>query len=187
MAYTAWSVVFGEQPTAAKWNQLGENDAGFKDGTNFDNDIILAQHIANGQVKPDHLDLDPLTAYVATSQTTTSDVYADLATVLSVTVTVGANGLLLVLHSVRRASGSTTSMAEHASIALSGANTHAATDDDGGAYVRSTTTAAEVAGMHGHMLFSGLNAGVTTVTQKYRDASGGTASFQERRITAIPL
>lgn len=33
MAYTAWSVVFGEQPTAAKWNQLGTNDASFNDGT----------------------------------------------------------------------------------------------------------------------------------------------------------
>lgn len=45
MAYTAWSVVFGEQPTAAKWNQLGENDAGFKDGSNIDNDAILLRHI----------------------------------------------------------------------------------------------------------------------------------------------
>jgi hypothetical protein len=46
MAYTAWSVVFGEQPTAAKWNQLGANDAGFKDGTNIDNLAILDRHIA---------------------------------------------------------------------------------------------------------------------------------------------
>lgn len=46
MAYTAWSVVFGEQPTAAKWNQLGQNDAGFKDGTNIDNLAILNRHIA---------------------------------------------------------------------------------------------------------------------------------------------
>lgn len=29
MAYTAWSVVFGEQPSAAKWNILGTNDAHF--------------------------------------------------------------------------------------------------------------------------------------------------------------
>lgn len=29
MAYTAWSVSFGEQPSAAKWNQLGSNDAHF--------------------------------------------------------------------------------------------------------------------------------------------------------------
>ncbi len=35
MAYTAWSVVFGEQPSASKFNILGTNDAGFRDGSNF--------------------------------------------------------------------------------------------------------------------------------------------------------
>lgn len=29
MAYSSWSVVFGEQPSAAKWNILGTNDAEF--------------------------------------------------------------------------------------------------------------------------------------------------------------
>lgn len=29
MAYQSWSVVFGEQPSAAKWNILGTNDAHF--------------------------------------------------------------------------------------------------------------------------------------------------------------
>lgn len=29
MAYQSWSVVFGEQPSAAKWNVLGTNDAYF--------------------------------------------------------------------------------------------------------------------------------------------------------------
>ncbi|TAL08209.1 MAG: hypothetical protein EPO02_13560 [Nitrospirae bacterium] len=29
MSYAAWSVVFGEQPSAAKWNILGTNDAYF--------------------------------------------------------------------------------------------------------------------------------------------------------------
>jgi hypothetical protein len=29
MAYASWSVVFGEQPSAAKWNTLGTNDAYF--------------------------------------------------------------------------------------------------------------------------------------------------------------
>lgn len=33
MAYTSWSVVFGEQPSAAKWNILGTNDSSFNDGT----------------------------------------------------------------------------------------------------------------------------------------------------------
>jgi hypothetical protein len=46
MAYTAWSVVFGEQPTAAKWNQLGANDAGFKDGANIDTGALIARHYA---------------------------------------------------------------------------------------------------------------------------------------------
>jgi len=50
MAYTAWSVVYGEQPTAAKWNQLGANDAGFKDGTNIDNLAILTRHLADANV-----------------------------------------------------------------------------------------------------------------------------------------
>lgn len=50
MAYTAWSVIHGETPSAAKWNILGSNDAGFKDGTNIDDDAILARHIAAGVV-----------------------------------------------------------------------------------------------------------------------------------------
>lgn len=45
MAYASWSVVFGEQPSAAKWNILGTNDASFNDGTG----------IANGSILPNHL------------------------------------------------------------------------------------------------------------------------------------
>lgn len=37
MAYTSWSVVFGEQPSAAKWNILGTNDASFNDGSGLNN------------------------------------------------------------------------------------------------------------------------------------------------------
>lgn len=37
MAYASWSVVFGEQPSAAKWNILGTNDASFNDGTGIAN------------------------------------------------------------------------------------------------------------------------------------------------------
>lgn len=33
MVYQSWSVVFGEQPSAAKWNILGTNDSSFNDGT----------------------------------------------------------------------------------------------------------------------------------------------------------
>lgn len=40
MAYTSWSVVFGEQPSATKWNILGSNDASFNDGTGIGDGVI---------------------------------------------------------------------------------------------------------------------------------------------------
>lgn len=43
MAYASWSVVFGEQPTAAKWNILGTNDASFNDGTGLNTGAIQQQ------------------------------------------------------------------------------------------------------------------------------------------------
>lgn len=46
MAYASWSVVFGEQPSAAKWNILGTNDASFNDGTG-----IAANTIGSSQLK----------------------------------------------------------------------------------------------------------------------------------------
>lgn len=51
MSYTAWSVVFGEQPSAAKWNILGTNDAGFKDGTNIDPDVITDAKLTYGKIR----------------------------------------------------------------------------------------------------------------------------------------
>jgi len=51
MAYAAFSVVYGEQPSAAKWNILGTNDASFNDGTG-----IAALAIQNT-----HLDTDAIT------------------------------------------------------------------------------------------------------------------------------
>lgn len=44
MAYASWSVVFGEQPSAAKWNILGTNDASFNDGTGISNIEIGSGH-----------------------------------------------------------------------------------------------------------------------------------------------
>lgn len=52
MAYTSWSVVFGEQPSAAKWNILGTNDASFNDGTGIGAGVIGTTHLANGSVTP---------------------------------------------------------------------------------------------------------------------------------------
>lgn len=61
MSYTAWSVVFGEQPSAAKWNILGTNDASFNDGTG----------IGNAAITPNKLVASTGTTWVWTSWTPT--------------------------------------------------------------------------------------------------------------------
>lgn len=56
MGYVAWSVVFGEQPSASKWNILGANDASFNDGTGIADDKILTRHIADSQLNANLVD-----------------------------------------------------------------------------------------------------------------------------------
>jgi len=45
MAYASWSVVYGEQPSAAKWNILGSNDASFNDGTGIGAGVITSESL----------------------------------------------------------------------------------------------------------------------------------------------
>lgn len=51
MAYQAWSVVFGEQPSAAKWNILGTNDASFNDGTGIGTNVLNDSTLKYGKVR----------------------------------------------------------------------------------------------------------------------------------------
>jgi hypothetical protein len=51
MSYAAWSVVFGEQPSAAKWNILGSNDASFADGTGIAADAIIDSKLVYGKLR----------------------------------------------------------------------------------------------------------------------------------------
>jgi len=46
--YTLWSVTAGEQPTTAKWNLLGSNDASFNTGLGFNDQILIARHLSTG-------------------------------------------------------------------------------------------------------------------------------------------
>ena len=52
MAYAAWSVIAGEQPTTSKWNILGTNDASFNGGTGFQSNVIPGAAIANAGITP---------------------------------------------------------------------------------------------------------------------------------------
>lgn len=47
MAYASWSVTFGEQPSASKWNILGTNDAAFNDGSGIANLSLSTTAISN--------------------------------------------------------------------------------------------------------------------------------------------
>ncbi len=62
MAYASWSVVFGEQPSAAKWNILGTNDASFNDGSG----------IGTGAITPDKLISGGSATWVATTDSAPS-------------------------------------------------------------------------------------------------------------------
>lgn len=178
--HTGQSFTFGETPSATKWNYLWENDYALADGTGIEDDAILTRHISDAQITPSLLDLDPAQQEITTDQATTSTSYTDLATVgPAATVTVGNNGLLLVIWGA----GLYTSAAQkQMSIALSGANTVAASDNyairrDGASFDQTTSRA---------KLFTGLTPGSTTVTAKYKTASG-TANFFSRFLLAIPL
>jgi len=48
MAYAVFSVVFGEQPSAAKWNILGSNDASFNDGTGIGAGTLTPEKLTSG-------------------------------------------------------------------------------------------------------------------------------------------
>lgn len=48
--YTAITFVASEQPTTAKWNLIGSNDASFNTGNGFEDGIIVARHLAAGAV-----------------------------------------------------------------------------------------------------------------------------------------
>lgn len=121
-------------------------------------------------------------AIVATSESTASAVYTDLATVgPSVTLTVGPSGVIITIVSANAANtvGGVNCLC---SAALSGSNTVAATDkqsafcDSVGAGLTYRVGAVGV--------FSGLAGGSTTVTMKYK-AVAGTATFLDRHLAAF--
>lgn len=70
MGYAAWSVVFGEQPSASKWNMLGSNDASLADGTG----ISALSHAVTAVANP-----YKFRAYRAAAQNTSSGAFAKVS------------------------------------------------------------------------------------------------------------
>ena len=127
------------------------------------------------------------TAYVATSEGTTSTTFTDLATTTDqVTVTIGQSGAALVFMSAQLVGGAAAN-APAMSFAVSGANTIAAAV--GANAMLYQAAGAGYIGQFGVMVpLAGLAAGSTTFKLKYVvGGAAGTSTFQYRRITVIPF
>lgn len=160
MAYASWSVVFAEQPSAAKWNILGTNDAAFNNGTGIP---------SSGAIR----------SYVVTSETTASTSFTDLATVQNVTAVVGTTGFLLVGYGCQISNSGANGT--YMTVALSSANTYAATAND--AVINVSTSPIRPGTTR---LFTSLTPGSTIVTAKFQ-ADAGTGTFSRRELWAVPL
>lgn len=125
----------------------------------------------------------PSTVQIATSQTTTSTTYANLATTGPQVATV-ATGKTALVWFMAQMSHSSSSGETSVSVAISGATTLAANDD--WRLLQSGVTAAND-NRHGVThLFTGLTAGNNTFTMQYR-TNTGTATFSNRDLIVIPL
>lgn len=144
---------------------------------------IAGSKLADDSVTPNKLSTGAAGVVNAATGTTTSTSYtATLSgtpgTNPEVTVTVGANGLLLVGWGSQTSNSGANN--NFVSVALSGANTVASTDDY-----------AEIGGQEARafgrtVLLTGLTAGSTTVTMQYR-TTAGTLTVLRRNLWALPL
>lgn len=144
------------------------------------NKTIDGTQLVNTTVTASKLNTGAATNTVATGQTTTSATYTDLVTAgPAVTVTVGVNGIALV--TIGCAQANTAGNYNNMSFAVSGASTVAAAD--GNAMSNNGTTFLSASKT---VMLTGLTAGSNTFTAKY-DTTGGTATFQNRQISVVPL
>ena len=125
----------------------------------------------------------PGTGTTAGGATTTSSSYTTSlsdATTTSVTVTVGASGIVLIaFSSYIFNTGTNTSFVSYA---VSGANTTAASDANG-VQMKMNSSDATYSRM---TIITGLTAGSTTFTLSYR-TTAGTATYSNRTISIVPL
>lgn len=119
---------------------------------------------------------------VATAETTSSATYAALATAQTVSVTVGASGRLLIAwnaNAYRNGLGDTV----FASVALSGANTVAASDTN--CATASSAIANGACPVGRTLILVGLTPGPTTVTLQWK-TGGATWTIERRSLVALP-
>ena len=176
----AWSTpltaVSNTALTAAQWNASMRDDMLETPAAKFTaaGQMFISTAANAGAVRV------PQMAVIATLETTTSTTYTDLATAgPAVGGLVSGTQALVGLHTY--SNHGTTGVPALMSFAVSGATTLAAADAF--AVGMEGTNGCRVGTME---LVTGLTAGTNTFTAKYRTISG-TATFQARRLTVVPL
>ena len=127
-------------------------------------------------------------AYIATGESTTStSTYVDLTTVgPSVTVTIGSNGQALLSMTAEMTNSTSGNYAEM-SVVASGANTITIGTNPYRLFAQATANNQPDNKYTYTTLLTGLTPGSTTFKIQYRTITGGTASFQYRELTVVPL
>lgn len=148
---------------------------------------IVTAALLNTHIRDNEIDLDARTTMtqstVATSQTTTSTTYTDLATAgPAVTLTVGTQMLVTV---GCQATNNTASDGALMSYSMSGAGTVAASDDRAFGIGGFSGSTPNLIGSR-TFLVTGLTPGSYTVKAVYKAVTGGTATFLSRQIIAQP-
>ena len=151
---------------------------------------VVTAALLNVHLRDNLVDLDrrtsPTGSVVATSETTTATTYSDLATPgPAVTVTIGSTGkALIAMHS--GLANATAGIASFMGFTISGATTLAASDSTAIGFTSATSAVGIRCGST--LVLTGLNAGSTTFTAKYRmDPGVGPMTGVDRRLAVTPL
>ena len=124
----------------------------------------------------------PQQAVVATSETTTSTTYTNLATVgPAIAVSTGAAALVIVSATISNNTAGSTVLMGHA---VTGASTHSAQDSI--ALIYESSGASDLVGASFAFLRTDLTTGSNTFTAVYR-VTANTGTFKDRYITVIPF
>lgn len=130
----------------------------------------------------------PTGATIATSETTASTSYVDLATVgPAVTVTTGTQAIVFVTCGLNN---NTTGGSSRADFAVSGATTRAAGNTTAvihGVALANVGSRKTAVTMLSPALGTGLTAGSNTFTMKYTQSGAGTGTFNDRHLAVLPL
>lgn len=179
----AWSSPFtavtGNVFTAAQWNEDARDNLNASEAaaaTTAGGLICVTAANALVQRTPDVLMIPHYDSTASTS-------YTDLPTEAGPAITV-ANGTRMLISVGCLLRNNTAGLASRMTFALSGSNSLSATDDN--SYAAESGTANDTFQGTWTGIRTGMTAGTTTLTGKYRtSAGGGTSTFAHRLIAAV--